>query len=137
MPFSVELVFLEWVSGVVSKVVFFTVETFKFVRLGLAFPCFKSGQVGFLVSFATPCHVSMVFESVWSSTFLAFSTMSTACKGCVSLLPAVVTLWNTWVHRSAFYYGDVPAEVTRSVDKGLSFCAILEVPNIDLNGSYI
>jgi len=112
-------------------VVLFVVNVFEIVRAWFALFCFKSGRIHFKVSFAAPGQVSVVFELVGTTAFLAFGTMGTAGKGGVTPLPAVAALENTRVHGGASDGGNVSSEVEGLINDGFGLGTILRIPDVD------
>ena len=117
--------------------VFFAVNAFEGVWAWFIFLCFKSGGICFIVPFATPSQVSVVFEFVGASTLLAFSPVCSASKRCVSPFPAVVALGNAWVHGGASDRGDVPTKVEGPVYDGFGFGSVLRVPDVDPDDHHV
>ena len=109
----------------------FAVNAFEIVRVWFAFFCFKSERIRFKVSFVAPGQVSVVFELVEATAFLAFGTMGMAGKGGVTPLPAVAALENTRVHRGASDGGDASSKVEELINDRFSLGAVLRIPDVD------
>ena len=67
----------------------------------------------------------MVFNSVWAVTFGAFSSMRATGEGCVSPLPALMTLRDSRIHVGSPDGGYVLTKVERAVNKGFGLSAVL------------
>jgi len=131
MPLSVEAVFPVGAGGIISEMVVLAVDTFEFVRTWFTLFCFESGRVGFFIGLAAPGHISVVFQFVGATTFLAFRSVGTAGKCYIAPFPTVIALGDPWVHGSAFYGSDVFSKVEGPIDDGFGFGTILGVPDVD------
>jgi len=105
--------------------VLFVVDAFEIVWAQFAFFCFESKRIRFEISFVVLGQISVVFKLVGASTFLAFGTVDTICKGGITPLPAVVALEDARVHRGASDGSNVSSKVEGPIDNGLGFGAVL------------
>jgi len=103
----IKAVALEGTLDVISRVLTLAVYTLEGVRA-------RSTICGCLprrVGFVAPSYGSMVFHSIWSTTLLTLSTLSTTCVGWMSPAPAVATLGNSRMHSSPPNCGCVTSKV--------------------------
>jgi len=97
--------------GVISRVLTLAVYILEGVRAGSTICCSLSRRVGLRIGLATPSHRSVVFHSVWATTFLALSALSATGMGWMTLAPTVVALGNPRVHCSPLDYSCVSPKV--------------------------
>jgi len=79
----------------------------------------------------------MVFNFMRTVTLLAFGTMCTAGESSVFSLLTILALKNAKIHVGFLDSCDMLSYIETSVNKILSLCTILKVPNINLYNSYI
>lgn len=79
----------------------------------------------------------MVFNFMKTVTLLAFDTICTAGESSVFSLPTILALRNAKVHVGFLDSCNMLSYIETSVNKILSLCTILRVPNVNLYNSYI
>ena len=104
----------------------------RFALLG-----FKSRRIGFIVSFATPTELSVMFRLVRAVTFNAFCSLDPAQKGGVTPFPAILTKRDARVHVCTSDSGDEVSYVETPVNKHFCVLTALNIPNIDPDQSHI
>jgi len=100
VPLLVKAVAPERTLSVISRVLTLAVYTLEGMRAWSAICSCLSRRVGLRVGFAAPSHGPVVFHSMWSTTLLTLSTLSTTSVDRMSPVPAVATLGNHRVHSS-------------------------------------
>ena len=100
MLLLIKVVVSERILGVISRVLTLAVYTLEGMRAWSAICGCLSRRVGLRVGFAAPSHGPVVFHSMWSTTLLTLSTLSTTSVDRMSPVPAVATLGNHRVHSS-------------------------------------
>jgi len=100
VPLLVKAVAPERTLSVISRVLTLAVYTLEGIRAWSAICGCLSRRVGLRVGFAAPSHGPVVFHSMWSTTLLTLSTLSTTSVDRMSPVPAVATLGNPRVHSS-------------------------------------
>jgi len=108
--------FLEWAFVVVCLVFSFVVDILEQIKAWFAFLDFKLSRISFVISLAVPCYVSMVFELVRTTTFLAFGTMCIACESGIFSFLTILTLEDTRVHVGTMNSSNVMAYIAASVN---------------------
>ena len=79
----------------------------------------------------------MIFGLVQAITFDAFGTLNSARKSGMSPFPTVFILWDTRVHISSFYSGDIPSYIEALIDQTLCFASALDIPNVNPNDRHV
>jgi len=91
----------------------------------------------FFVGFTTLTELAMIFGLVQAITFDAFGTLNSARKSGMSPFPTVFILWDTRVHISSFYSGDIPSYIEALIDQTLCFASALDIPNVNPNDRHV
>jgi len=81
----------------------------------------------------------MMFDFMETIALLIFGTMYTASKSgiSISLLPTILALRDTRIHVGFSDSCDLLTYIEVFVNKILSFCTILRIPNINLYNSHV
>ena len=66
-----------------------------------------------------------------------FGPLNVANTCCVTPLPTVLTLWDTWVHIGTIYCSNETSNIKSSVDNSFSLGTILSIPYINPDDNYI
>jgi len=98
---------------------------------------FQDGRVSFLICFAIPCEMMVMFQFVWSIVFDVLHPLNPAWKCYMLLFPAVFTLRHTRVHICPSNSGNVVSYIETFVNKALCLALTLDIPNIQPNNSYV
>ena len=93
MSISIEIVTLIRITIAVCLMIPFAVHAFEDMRAGLTF--FGGCSIYFLVIYAIPCFLSVMFGVVSSIAFSIPRDMRVTTKCRMTPFPAVLTLWNT------------------------------------------
>lgn len=98
VPVSVELIFLKWIGIQVSLV--FTLVVGIFEQMGTWFTLlgFESWRVSFLVCFAAPHELLVMFKFMGLIVLDAFCSLNLTWKCWIFPLLATLVLGNIWVH---------------------------------------
>jgi len=107
------------------------------VSTRLFFLSFEFKSVSFKVSLITLRYFPVMFNSMRTIILLVFSTIYTISKSGMSPLLVIFVLRNARVHISFLDDCNMLFYIEIFVNKTLSLCTILRVPNIDLYNSYI
>jgi len=117
MPLTIEMVAPVWTTIAVCLMVVFAVHAFEDMWTWLAF--LGGRTICFLVFYATPCFLSVVFGNVGSIALGTPGDMRVTAKCRMSPLPTVLTLWNAWVHVGTFDGSDESSNVEVMIDNVL------------------
>jgi len=134
---SIESILSEWTIVVVSLVFSFAINTFEKVSTRSFFLSFEFKSVSFKVSLITLCYFPIMFNFMRTIVLLVFSTIYTISKSGMSPLLVIFVLRDARVHISFLNDCNMLSYIEIFVNKTLSLCTILRVPNIDLYNSYI
>ena len=91
MLLLVKVMASEWILVVISSIVLFTVQTIKSVRIIYTSCSGLSRRIKLGIGFTTSSKGSMILHSVWTITFLTFSTLSTTCMCLMSPILEIAT----------------------------------------------
>ena len=127
----------EWTIVIVSLVFSFAINIFEKVSIRLFFLSFEFKSVSFKVSLITLCYFPVMFNSMRTIILLVFSIIYTISKSGMFPLLVIFVLRNARVHISSLDNCNILSYIEIFVNKTLSICTILRVPNIDLYNSYI
>ena len=127
----------EWSIVIVSLVFSFAINIFEKVSIRLFFLSFEFKSVSFKVSLITLCYFPVMFNSMRTIILLVFSIIYTISKSGMFPLLVIFVLRNARVHISSLDNCNILSYIEIFVNKTLSLCTILRVPNIDLYNSYI
>ena len=127
----------EWTIVIVSLVFSFAINIFEKVSIRLFFLSFEFKSVSFKVSLITLCYFPVMFNSMRTIILLVFSIIYTISKSGMFPLLVIFVLRNARVHISSLDNCNILSYIEIFVNKTLSLCTILRVPNIDLYNSYI
>ena len=127
----------EWTIVIVSLVFSFAINIFEKVSIRLFFLSFEFKSVSFKVSLITLCYFPVMFNSIRTIILLVFSIIYTISKSGMFPLLVIFVLRNARVHISSLDNCNILSYIEIFVNKTLSLCTILRVPNIDLYNSYI
>jgi len=117
MPLFVELMAPEQTGIGVSLMIASAVDTFERVRARLTLFGLKTWRIDLKVSLAALGKVTVVFDFVRAIIFQASHTLKSTCKGGMTSLSAILTLWDTRIHIGPSDSCNVTADVEASVDK--------------------
>ena len=70
-------------------------------------------------------------------TLYTFGLLNVIYSGCVPLFPAILALWDIWVHVGSTNHGDEAFYIKVSVNDFLSIGTVLCIPNVNSNDCYI
>ena len=132
MPVFIEIVIPIRTANVIHLMVALAIED---MRTRLFF--FGSHLIRFLVFHATPCFFSVMFSNVSSIALGTSRDMRTTTECQVAPFPAVLTLWNTWIHICATNSHNKSSNIKTTIDNVLCQRTALEIPDIYLNYHYI
>ena len=127
----------EWTIVIVSLVFSFAINIFEKVSIRLFFLSFEFKSVSFKVSLITLCYFPVMFNSMRTIVLLVFNIIYTISKSGIFPLLVIFVLRNARVHISSLDNCNILSYIEIFVNKTLSLCTILRVPNIDLYNSYI
>lgn len=127
----------EWTIVIVSLVFSFAINIFEKVSIRLFFLSFEFKSVSFKVSLIILCYFPVMFNSMRTIVLLVFSIIYTISKSGIFPLLVIFVLRNARVHISSLDNCNILSYIEIFVNKTLSLCTILRVPNIDLYNSYI
>ena len=131
MPISIETVTPVRTTIAVHLMIPFTIHAFEDVRAWLAF--FGGHLISFFVIHAAPRFLSVVFGDMSSIAFSAPGDMRVTAKCRMTLFPAVLTLWNTWVCIGTSNGSDKTTYIETTVNNVLSCRTTLGIPDVHPN----
>ena len=111
MPLLIKAMMPEQTLVVISRVAAPVVQTLKSMRTGHTSCSSFSRRVGLGIGLATLSQVPIVLNSVRTTTFLTFSTLSITSICWMFQVPTIATLDNLRVHSSPSYYSSIPSKV--------------------------
>jgi len=118
-------------------VISFTIGALERIRTRFALLGFKSRRISFIVSFAIPTELSVVFQLVRAVTFNTSCSLDPARKGGVAPFPAILTKRDTGVHVCTSDSGDEVSYIETPVNEHFCILTALDVPNVDLDQSHV
>lgn len=131
MPLTIELMSPEWTMNRVSLVISFTIGVLEQMRARFALLGFKSRRIDFVVSFAAPTELSIVFRLVRAVAFNASCSLNPVQQGGVTLFPAILAKRNARIHVCASDGGNEVSYIETPVNKHFRILTALNVPNVD------
>jgi len=137
MSVSVKSMLQERTDVAIHLMVIFTIDVFECVITWFFFQSFEFRRVSFKISFTAPCHISIVFQFVWSITFWTLRPIYVTDKCCVLPFLAIFALWNSGIYVCILNHGDVISNIEASVDEHFCIWSVLGIPYIDLNDCHI
>jgi len=137
LPFPIKPVSPEWTLVGVRLMIPLAIRAFEWVRAWFPFFCFQSWKVDLIIHLTTPSKFPMVFRFVRTVAFDTFWSLDSAWECHMTSLPAIFTLWDTWVHVGFLNGCDISSDVEISVNEHLGITATLDVPNIYPNNQHV
>ena len=137
IPFLVESMFPKQTIYRVSYMRTLTIEILETMRARIAFLSFKSRRINFVVSFATPCKITVIISEMWTITFCTFRILNTTNPSRMPPFPTVFALRNTRIHIGTSYHSDNISDIKLPVDYFLSVIVILIILYVDPDDGYI
>ena len=113
----------------------FAVHAFEDVRTWLAF--LGGCSICFLIVYATPHFLSVVFGRISSIALGAPGDMRAVTKCQMSSLLTVLALWDTWVHIGTFDGNNEMSDVEVTIDDVLYQRIALGFPDVYLDHRHI
>ena len=115
----------------------FVVKTFERVRARIALLSLKSGRVSLIISFTAPHKMLVMVSRMWTVILNGLGPLNMTYPCCVTLLPTILALRNTWVYICTLYSSDEGSNVEASIDDFLGIRLTLSVPNINPNDGHV
>ena len=109
--------FPEWT--VVAVFLVFIFATFEQMSTWFSFLCFEPQRISLEICFAIPYYFSVMFQFVWTITFLTFCFICITCKCGMAPFPTVLTLRNIKIHICFSNCYNIMIYVKTSVNKTL------------------
>ena len=131
VPISIETVTPVRTTIAVHLMIPFAIHAFEDVRTWLAF--FDGCLISFFVIHAAPRFLSVMFGDMSSIAFSISGDMRATAKCQMAPLPAVLTLWNTWVRIGTSNGSDKTTYIETMVNNVLSCRTTLEIPDVHPN----
>ena len=132
MPLTVEAMSPEWTLNGVGLMISFTVGALERVRAGFASLSFESRWVSFIICFAAPTELSVVFRLVRAVTLDTPSSLDPTRHGGVTPLPTILAEGNTRVHVRTSDGGNKVSYIEASVNEHFRVLTALDIPDVDL-----
>ena len=99
--------------------------------------CLEAREISFLIYFATPPELMIVFSLVRAIVLDALGALDTAGHSCMSLSPAILALRNAKVHVGSSNSCNKPPYIETPVNKTFSLTSTLNIPDVNPNNWYI
>ena len=116
VPVLVKLILPEYTGVWVSLVFALAVGIFEQIGVWFALLGFESWGVSFLVYFAAPCELSVMFRLVRLVALDTFCLLDPIWECWISPLPAVLALGNIWIHVGISNSSDIAFYIEASVN---------------------
>jgi len=114
-----------------------TVGALKGIQTWFAFFCFEAKGISFLICFATPPELTMVFSLVRAIVLDALGALDMAEHSHMFLSPAILALRDARVHVGSSNSHNKPPYIETSVNKTFSLTFTLNISDINPNNQYI
>jgi len=101
------------------------------------FFCLEAREISFLIHFATPPELTMVFSLVRAIALDALGAMDMAGHSHISPLPTILALRDVRVHVGSLNSCNKPPYLETSVNKTFSLTSTLNIPDVNPNNQYI
>ena len=121
----------------ISLVIVLAIDIFEHMRVWFALLHFKSWEVGFSISLATPWRLMIVISWVGAVAFNTLHSLYSAHLSWVSPFPTFLALRNSWVHVCSMNSCNKISYIEAIVNEFLSICTALRIPDVDLYNSHI
>ena len=120
----------------VCLVIILIVDTFKYMRVQFSLFGFKTRRVHLKVCLVTLGKIIMVFNLVWSVTLNAPKVLEATSEGDISLLPAVLTLWDSRIHIHISNGSNITTNIEALIDE-FGWRTTLYILNVNPNNSHV
>jgi len=137
MPFLVESMFPKQTICRVSYIRTLTIKTLETMRARIIFLSFKSRRINFVVSFATPCKITVIISEMQTITFCTFKTLDATNPSQMPPFPTVFALRDIRIHIGTSYHSNNVSNIELPVDYFLSIITILIIPYVDPDDGHI
>ena len=131
MLLMVEAISPKWTLNRVGLMISFTVGAFERVRARFASLSFESRWVSFIICFAAPTELSVVFRLVGAVTLDTSSSLDPTRHGGVTPLPTILAGGDARVHVRTSDGGNKVSYVEASVNKHFRVLTALDIPDVD------
>ena len=131
MPLTVEVMSPKWALNGVGLVISFTVGALECVRARFASLGFESRWVSFIICFAAPTELSVVFRLVGAITLDTSSSLDPTRHGGVTPLPTTLAEGDARVHVRTSDGGNKVSYVEALVNKHFRVLTALDIPDVD------
>ena len=135
VPVSIETVMPIRIANTIYLMVTLAIYIFEDMRTRLSF--FGSHLIHFLVFHTIPHFLSVIFSNISSIALGTPRDIKTITECQVTLFPAVLILWNTWVHICVTNGHNETSNVKMSINDVFCQRTTLEIPDIHPNNHYI
>ena len=102
-----------------------------------AFFCLKAEGISFLIHFATPPKLIIVFSLVRAIALDTLRALDMAGYSCMSPLPAILALRDARVHVGSLNGCNKPPYIKTPVNKTFSLTSALNISNVNPNNRHI
>jgi len=131
MPLTVEAMSPKWAMNGVGLMISFTVGALERVRARFTSLSFESRWVSFIIRFAAPTELSVVFQLVGAVTLDTPSTLDPTRHGGVIPLPTIFAEGDIWVHIRTSDGGNKVSYIEAPVNKHFRVLTALDIPDVD------
>jgi len=121
----------------VHLVISTTVEALEGMWTWFAFFCLKVRGISFLICFATPSELIIVFSLVRAIVLDTLRALDTAGHSHMSPSPAILTLRDARVHVGFLNSRNKPLYIETPINKTFSLTSALNIPDVNPNNQYI
>ena len=131
MLLMVEAMSPKWTLNGVGLMISFTVGALERVRAMFTSLSFESRWVSFIIHFAAPTELSVVFRLVRAITLDTPSSLDPTRHGGVTPLPTILAEGDTRVHVRTSDGGNKVSYVEASVNERFRILTALDIPDVD------
>ena len=131
MPLMVEAMSPKWTLNGVGLMISFTVGALEHVRARFTSLSFESRWVSFIIHFAAPTELSVVFRLVGAVTLDTSSSLDPTRHGGVTPLPTILAEGDARVYVRTSDGSNKVSYVEASVNKHFRVLTALDIPDVD------
>ena len=131
--FVMEPMFSKQTQVGVHLVISITVGALERMQIWFAFFCLKAREISFLIRFATPPKLLMVFSLVRAIALDTLGALDIAGHSCMFPLPAILALRDARVHVGSLNSHNKPPYIETPINKTLSLTSVLNILDVNPN----
>ena len=137
VPFVIEPMFPKWTQVGVYLVISMTVGALEGMQTWFVFFCLKMRGISFLIHFAIPPKLTMVFSLVRAITLDVLGALDIAGHSCMSPSPVILVLRDARVYVGSSNSHNKPPYIETPVNNTFSLTSTLNIPDVNPNNQHI